>query len=467
MIDLSLSELMSGLRSGQITASELFEEAALQYARLEGSLNAYRIWDRARGQSLARKADEAFRAGRDLGPLQGIPVSVKDLYGLDGFNIYAGTRQTLPVKWRREGPLIKLLREQLAVVAGKTHMVEFAFGAMGLNSHWPVPRNPWDAKDHRVPGGSSSGAGVSLVEGTAIIALGSDTAGSVRIPASVTGTFGYKPSPGRWPLDGLVPLSPTFDTPGFLARNVADASIVFDAIDGALGVDREASQTEAPGIAGLRIGVADEYFWDNCEAGIGEAVQSAIGELGGAGAKVVTCEMPETTEAYSLFRAGGLAASELKQFLQTELPEWLDLLDPVVRLRLANCPDVDSAEFANRKARLKALAAQAQSRFDGVDVLVCPTVPVTPRKLADVADLEAYARANMAILRNTCIANLLGFCAVTLPVGLDAAGMPVGLQCMARRGTDRWLMAIALAIEGVIGSASTRLGHPPLLDIQN
>ncbi|MGD9867760.1 MAG: amidase family protein, partial [Hyphomicrobiales bacterium] len=166
-IDRSLAEIMQGLRSGGVTASGLFEEGMERHAGAGSVLQAYRVWDPERGEALAREADGAFRAGRDLGPLQGIPVSVKDLYGLEGFDIHAGTSRALPARWRREGPLIGLLRSQAAVMAGKTHMVEFAFGAVGMNSHWPVPRNPWDLTHHRVPGGSSSGAGVSLMEGSA------------------------------------------------------------------------------------------------------------------------------------------------------------------------------------------------------------------------------------------------------------------------------------------------------------
>lgn len=451
---------MAGLRSGAITAMELFGEAANRHQSAGSSLQAYRVWDDTVGRALASNADEAFRAGRDMGPLQGIPVSVKDLYGLDGFDIFAGSAKSLPAKWRQEGPLIRLLRQQITVMAGKTNMVEFAFGAIGMNHHWPIPRNPWDSKDHRIPGGSSSGAGVSLLEGSAIVALGSDTAGSVRIPASVTGTFGYKPSAGRWPLDGLVPLSPTFDTPGFLARSAEDAAIVFDSIDAAFGDEGKCNRTRPADITKIRIGIADDYFWRDCDAGIAEAARTAISELDKAGALVTSSELPETFEAYDLFRAGGLAASELKHFLKAELPEWMDILDPKVKLRIADCPNFASAEFKAREAKFLALTRKAQTRFHGIDVMVCPTVTETPRKVAELSDLDTYTRANMAILRNTCVVNLLGLCAVTMPVGLDAEGMPIGLQCMARGGNDRQLMAIVLAMESVVGPASKKIGHP-------
>ena len=180
----------------------------------------------------AAAADAAFAAGNRLGPLQGIPVSVKDLYGVEGLPIFAGSPRELPLEWRREGWLVRRLRDQLAIVMGKTHTVEFAFGGLGISAHWPVPWNPQDRKTHRSPGGSSSGAGVSLGEGTALIALGTDTGGSVRIPASVTGNVALKTTAGRWPTTGIVPLSTTFDTAGFLARSAADAAFAFESVDG-------------------------------------------------------------------------------------------------------------------------------------------------------------------------------------------------------------------------------------------
>ena len=145
--------------------------------------------------------------------------------------IYAGSSRLMPDALQREGPLVENLRQQRAVFTGKTHTVEFAFSGLGLNSHWGTPRNPWDTAVHRVPGGSSSGAGVSLIEGSAILAFGSDTAGSVRIPASLTGTVGLKTTHGRWPLAGIVPLSPTLDTAGLLARTADDMLFAFAAID--------------------------------------------------------------------------------------------------------------------------------------------------------------------------------------------------------------------------------------------
>ena len=206
---LSLSAIGRKFREGSLNAVALTQHCI---GRHEPSLNAYREWTPEPALRQAEQADEAFANAQDGGALQGIPISVKDLYGVDDTQTFAGSPAAMPPPWQSEGEIIKGLRASHAVFSGKTHTVEFALGGLGVNSHWGTPRNPWDADRHRVPGGSSSGAGVSLCEGTALVARGADTAGSVRIPASMTGNVGLKTSYGRWPVSGIFPLSPTLDT---------------------------------------------------------------------------------------------------------------------------------------------------------------------------------------------------------------------------------------------------------------
>ncbi|BBI64707.1 hypothetical protein HSBAA_60130 [Vreelandella sulfidaeris] len=257
----------------------------------------------------------------------------------DGLPTYAGSSQRLPKRWERPGPVVSALLKQLPSVMGKTHSVEFAFGGLGTNAHWGAPRNPWDAHQHRTPGGSSSGAGVSLVSGTASLALGTDTAGSVRIPASMTGVVGLKTTAGRWSIEQIVPLSSTLDTPGLLARWVDDLAFAFDALDSGLsGQDDRVPAT--PSLAGLTFGVPETFFWDDCSPGIAETVRAAIKQLEAAGARIVTLELPGIDDAYELFKLGGVAAPELAAFLKTELPEMIDSLDPNVAARVKAADDM-------------------------------------------------------------------------------------------------------------------------------
>ena len=327
-----LIEIAADLREKRVTAWELTEAAIGRHERFGERLHAYSRWAPVQARAAAQAADAAFAAGVSVGPLQGLLVSIKDLFAASGYPCFAGSSRRLPAdRWERDGPLVASLRRQLGVIMGKTHMVEFAFGGTGHNSHWGAPYNPWDASAHRAPGGSSSGAGVSLLEGSALLAFGSDTAGSVRIPASMTGTVGLKVTLGRWSTEGVVPLSTTFDTPGLLARSVSDVAYGFAALDAA-GIDPVGFIMRAANrdIAGVRIGIDDPFLWRDCDAGIAETVQEAVNALVQAGAIARQFFLPEAEAAYALFLEGGLSAIELRSFLDRELPDWLGQLDPVI-----------------------------------------------------------------------------------------------------------------------------------------
>src|SRR5580693_2088413 len=276
-----LIEIARDLRERRANARELVEAAIARHERFGERLHAYSFWASEQARTVAKAADAAFAAGVSAGPLQGLPVSIKDLFAAAGYPCFAGSSRRLPTEpWERDGPLVATLRRQLGVIMGKTHMVEFAFGGTGHNSHHGAPYNPWDAAAHRSVGGSSSGAGVSLLEGSAVLAFGSDTAGSVRIPACMTGNAGLKVTIGRWSTEGVVPLSPTFDTPGLLARSVSDIAYGFAALD-PTGIELVSFITRASvrEIGGIRIGISDPFLWRDCDPGIAEAVEEAVNAL--------------------------------------------------------------------------------------------------------------------------------------------------------------------------------------------
>src|SRR5215472_1235759 len=310
LLSRSLIEITEDLRAKRVTARELAEAAISRHERFGERLHAYSLWAPEQALAVARAADAAFAAGLTLGPVQGLPVSFKDLFAASGYPCFAGSSRRLPADpWERDGPLVATLRRQLGVIMGKTHMVEFAFGGTGHNSHWGAPYNPWDATAHRSVGGSSSGAGVSLQEGSALLAFGSDTAGSVRIPASMTGTVGLKVTLGRWSAEGVVPLSHSFDTPGLLARSVADAAYGFAALDPALGdAERFLATCGTLALDGVRIAVDDAFFWNDCDPGIAEAARAALEALARAGAVLRSLTVPEAAGAYAVFLDGGVSA---------------------------------------------------------------------------------------------------------------------------------------------------------------
>ena len=455
MIELAsspIAELGAALRSGRVRSVELVEQAA---RNRDESLGAYKLWMPERAAAAAELADAAFAEGLDFGPLQGLPVSVKDLYGLVGTPTHAGSPRPLPAAWEREGPVVHVVRNDMGCIVGKTHTVEFAFGGIGTNPHWGTPRNPWSRDVHRVPGGSSAGAGVSLWEGTAVVALGSDTAGSVRVPASFTGTVGLKTTYGRWSLDGIVPLSPTLDSAGVLTRSVADAALAFTAID-----PRCIAPPSPADLSRLRFGVVEELF-DGCAPDVADAVRVAIRELEAKGASIVAFPLPGLAAAQEIFAAGGLAAPEFVAFINRELPEFRASLDPNVRGRFAAVESMTATEYLDRRARLARAAGEANAGLAGLAGALSPTTPLTAPRLDEVSDAEGYRDRNMATLRNTSPGNLLDLCGLSIPVGLDGDGMPIGLQIMAARGTDERLLSAGLAVERVLGTARERLGAPP------
>lgn len=462
----TLAETARALRSGEVNAQALLEAARERHQDRGEQLNAYLVWADEMSGKAAVAADAAFSAGRDLGLLQGLPVSFKDHYGIEGLPTYAGTSKRLPEKWEREGPVVKAAKQQLTVITGKTHSVEFAASGMGDNLHWGAPRNPWDASFPRGVGGSSSGAAISLWEESSLVSFGTDTRGSVRIPSAMSGVVGLKITLGRWSCEHIVPLEPSRDTPGPLTRSVKDSAYVFSALD---PKHKDAphsllSRLESAELTDFRIGVADDCFWDGCSPGIAEGARQALAELESAGARQHDVHSSEACELEQAFTKGRFLMPDLFAFIEAELPEWSEQLEPRLAKSAERVQRLLATDHLKSKMWAQSLAATADRCFDDVDVIACPTVPRTPPVLIDgVPSFEAGEPPEYICARNTCLANFFGWCAITLPVGLDALGMPVGLQFLARGGTEETLLAVALAAERTLGDVRSRLGTPPLL----
>lgn len=456
VLDRPLAAVAAALRAGEATAADLLAHALARHARHSPPLGAYVHLDRDGAQAAAEEADRRL-AGRGPapGPLCGIPISVKDLYGVDGQPIWGGTARELPHRWRRDGWLIARLRAQGAVFVGRTVTVELAFGAVGTNPHHGTPRNAFDPEVHRIPGGSSAGAGLSLVEGSALVALGTDTGGSIRIPASLSGTVGHKTTKGRWPTDGVVPLSTTLDTVGALTRTVADSAWFFAAVDPSLGdpgaftADLRARAADRP----VRVGRPRAAILDEVDAAVGGAVDEALERWARSGAaEVVPVAGTLLDGAERLYMEGSLVAAEGRAFVDAELPDRIDLLDPRVATRLRGAPGLHESAYTRDRAAFADLAARASTLFEAVDLLAWPTHLHPPPAVDELSDLDRYLAVNRRLLRPTCPANVLGLCALTLPVGRDGSGLPVGLQLVAPGGADERLLAAALQLESVLGA---------------
>ena len=454
-----LREVAHALHRRHVSAMDLAEEAISLHQERDEGHRAYKLFDAEGARAAAARADGILAGPSPAPPLCGIPVSVKDLYGVNGLPTFAGTVRQLPDAWSRDAWLVARLRAQGAVIMGKTHTVELAYGAVGTNPNWETPRNPWDARVHRIPGGSSAGAGVSLHEGSAMIALGTDTGGSIRIPASFTGVVGHRSSTGRLPTTGVVPLSHTLDTVGALTRSAEDSAWFFGSVDPSWG-DPEAllRRLSDLGGGGMRVAVPRCGVWSDCQSDIGEVLGAALAELGRGGWTRSEIDGALLDQAVELYRTGGIAGVECHRFLEAELPGWLEILHPIVGRRIAAAAAHTDDEYRAALTRREEMARAAGSLFRNADVLALPTAMVTPPAAAEMEDMERYLETNGAALRPTCGPSILGLPAVTLPVGLDRAGMPVGLQLVAPAGQDEIALAAALAAERVLGTAEERLG---------
>ena len=456
----SIADIATAVRSGESTAGSLVEDAIRHHEASD--LGAYIVFDAEGARRQADAVDAAVARGEDPGPLAGVTVSVKDLYGVEGLPIRAGTRRELPERWRREGFLVGALRKLGAVIVGKTHTVELAFGGVGLNPNTGTPVNPWDAGEHRVPGGSSAGAGVSLWEGSARIAVGSDTGGSVRIPASATGVVGHRHTTGRWPTTGVVPLSTTLDTVGLLTHTAGDSRYAFRAIDPFAGHGIP-TPPRPPTLAGLTIGIPRDGLWQDTQPSVAAAARQALAELEAAGAELLDFDAPELHEAGERYLAGELVQPERSESLERHLPGWTAILDPTVGKRLESAQQVSAVDYVAILRLRGRLSARLHARMEAqaVELLATPTLPITPPPLSTLSELDVYRAVNRDMLSGTGPASMLDMCAVSLPAGLDEHGMPAGLQLIGRTGADHGLLDRAVLAEEVLGTNLELLGTPP------
>jgi aspartyl-tRNA(Asn)/glutamyl-tRNA(Gln) amidotransferase subunit A len=270
---------------------------------------------------------------------------------------------------------------------------------------------------------------------------------------------GYKPTIDRWSTRGITPLSKHLDTPGILARSVDDAFLAAGEFDRRMFGDRPGAIDRAKPAGKLRIGVPNQHFWDECEPSIAEGVRAAIKELERAGHRVTPIDFPEAVGIFDLFSAGGTTGVELLAFLKRELPEWIPILDPNVGGRMQAVAQVPAVDYLQRLNAGQELAQRALPRFEEIDVLVTPTIPIPPPRMDEVATLDRYRHFNMLLLRNTPAANYLRLCALTMPVGLDSLGLPIGLQVMAGPLRDDLLFGAGLAIEKALGTLRERLAR--------
>lgn len=438
--NLTLAEYGAKLRRGETSAETVTATLLQRIDQLNPKLGAFIFVAREQALAAVRKVDHLLRAGTDLGPLMGVPVAVKDLFFVDGMPPTAGSRLDVSGIVRAEGPLVQALKRGGAIILGKTWTSEFALG--GINFIQRVPWNPCDAEIHRTPGGSSGGSAVAMAAGLCAFALGSDTGGSVRLPAALCGVFGHKFSSKAFSLDGIFPLSPTLDSPGVLTATARDAVTVWTALTG------EHINANLP-LTGLRFGKPAPLFYDELDAEVARGLDAALERLARAGAEIIPVEVPELAEFEAVF--GRIVPVELVDILGRErVRKNLDLFDPVTRARFSAAIEQPANDYKEARARQTILRDAVQKRMAACDAWIAPTTPLLPGPLSAFATLEAALAWNRRALRNTRPGNMFDQCGVSLP--LPGAAFPVGMQVLCPAMQDAKLLALACAIEAALSS---------------
>ncbi len=392
--------------------------------------------------------DALRRRGATPSRFAGIPVSIKDLFDVAGDVTTAGSmalRQAPAAT--QDAAAVARLRSVGFIPIGRTNMTEFAFSGLGINPHYDTPRNPYDRKTGRIPGGSSSGAVVSVTDGMAAAGLGTDTGGSCRIPAALCGTVGYKPTANRIPTAGTMPLSQTLDSIGTMAPSVACCAL----LDAVMAGQPPGDLPEFP-LEALRLAVPQTLVLDNLDADVSRAFSAALSTLSAAGVRISEIALRELSEVAQVNAKGGFAAAEGYAVHRPLIKVKGDTYDPFVLARLERGKDQDAADYIELLWAREVMIARFNAITAPYDALLLPTCPIIAPAFRDLEKPEAARAANFLLLRNTGLANFFDRCAVSIPCH-KAGDAPVGLMLVGETGADRRLLAIAAAVEKKVAPA--------------
>jgi aspartyl-tRNA(Asn)/glutamyl-tRNA(Gln) amidotransferase subunit A len=439
----SLQTIRDALLQGTDTPTSLIRQALERIADPAGE--GARAFIRVNAESALK---DSAQSDLQQGLLAGIPISIKDLFDVQGETTAAGSKllsRDAPAV--NDAPAIARLRAAGAIFIGRTNMTEFAYGGHGINAHFGTPLNPWDRATGRTPGGSTSGGAVSVADGMAAATIGSDTGGSVRIPAALCGITGFKPTQARVPLDGVFPLSFTRDSVGPLAPSVA-CCVLLDRI-----MAGESPTVPPPAnIRGLKLGVARDILLDGLDVTVAATFQRTLTRLSAAGATITEFRFPELVEEALGSKRANFSAVEAYALHRERLANHYDEFDPMVAKRLMFGADMlaaDYVELIHLRKRIMASSAVTTAPFDAV---LSPTIPIVAPALAEFAASEAeFFRLNGLLLRNCAPFNVLDRPVFSLPCHCTGEA-PVGLQVIGARGGDARLAELALAIESALAT---------------
>ncbi len=445
-----LATLSGLLHRRELSPVELTNHVLDRIDEQNPRLHAFIGVTRERALAEAAHAERELAAGESRGPLHGIPYAVKDLFDVAGEPTGAGSHLLADNVATADAAVVRRLADAGMVLVGKTHTVQFAFGGAGINHDTATPHNPC-MTDPYVPGGSSSGSAVAVAAGLVPLALGSDTSGSVRIPAALCGITGLKTTVGRVSRDGVYPLSPALDSVGPLTRTAADSALAFAAMrEGASRQPETSDVSAAPDLTGMRLAFVETFFFDDADPDVVTAVRAAGDVLNALGAEVVSIEAPELHEVLAGLRARTVQA-EGYAINRTFLERHFDELDPVVAHRMADGRELLAIDFVEAHEAWKRIGHTFAERTAGIDAWLAPTTMIPALPVADVdADLDTYLRFNGQYLRNTSIGNRLEWCGLSVPCG-ESDGRPIGLMIQAPADHEHVVLRIGEAYQHASG----------------
>jgi aspartyl-tRNA(Asn)/glutamyl-tRNA(Gln) amidotransferase subunit A len=443
----TLNDLATNLATGRVTAAHLIEDALARIADEGGEgARAFVKVHAEKARTAANAADDLRRAGLAPSRFAGIPIAVKDLFDLAGEATPAGSIALAGAPpASADAAAIARLKAAGFIVVGRNNMTEFAFSGVGINPHYGTPANPYDRATGRIPGGSSSGAAVSVADGMVAAAIGSDTGGSCRIPAALCGIVGYKPTARTVPLDGALPLSFTLDSIGPLAGSVDCCASLHEILSGA----SLAGAGERP-VAGLRIAVPQSVVFDGIEPHVAKTFEAALARLADAGARVTEIPLKEFEMVGRINAKGGFPAPEALSWHRDLLETHGEQYDQRVRARILRAHEQTAADYIDMLHLRRAYIAETNRAIAPYDILAMPTVPMVAPAIGTLeADNDLFVKTNLALLRNPTLINMLDGCAISLPVQ-DEGEAPVGLMLAANGGRDAALFAAARAVEAAL-----------------
>jgi aspartyl-tRNA(Asn)/glutamyl-tRNA(Gln) amidotransferase subunit A len=440
---LSIENTIARLQKGEMKAETLVRDCFLKIGdgSGQGHITFTTVFkDEATNQAI--EYDKLRAAGKATPSYAGVPISVKDLFDTKGYPTTAGSKLLKNADAaKNDATIIKRLKAAGFIILGKTNMTEFAFSGLGLNPHYGTPLNPYERKTGRIPGGSSSGAAISVTDGFVAAGIGTDTGGSCRIPAALCGIVGFKPSQNQIPRDGTYPLSESLDSIGPLAPTVKSCAIL-----DAIMAGKKPRPFDEVSLQGLNFAIITSPTLDGLDDHVARTFDGVKSRLTELGIKITEIKLSELHEIPHLNKHGGIAAAEAYMWHRDQLETSFDQYDPRVATRIMKWVGQKERDYQNLLEARRAVIEAVNIKTAGYDAMICPTVPSIAPTISSLQDDDEYLKQNMLMLRNPSIFNFLDRCSISIPCHTKGTA-PVGLMISGQNGDDRKILSIAAALE--------------------